>query len=46
MSRVAQNLLLVPQLQWSPLDWDEDYSHLPQGFIMIDDGRWFPIEYV
>ena len=46
MSRVAQNMLLVPQLIWAPQEWDEDYSHLPEGFIMIDSGRWFPTEHV
>ena len=46
MSRAAHNMLLVPQLQWSPDEYDEDFSHLPHGFILQDDLRWQCLELV
>ena len=46
MTRAAHNMLLVPQLRWSPEEYDEDFSHLPHGFILQDDLQWQCLEFV
>ena len=40
MSWVATNFLLVPELDWGPDVYDEEYSHLPSGFVLVGDERW------